>query len=170
MKIKGNKNRILQLGLFVFVLINNIACYGQVIQRETVNCGDYQVIIPLYQDFKRNDFRYEEGYYRDYYFTNPEGLITIHYGSMIVRPMINNDSTTIISESFVEGVEKERRGFFVKDKKKKIFREKYILPYSITIIYITEYGLEKFENIINNIRIIHKPIIHKFDEDHSNRH
>ena len=73
---------------------------------------------------------------------------------MITKPIINNDNAIILSESFIEGVEKERRGFFIKENRKKIFREKEIIPYSISILYMVEKDSILFDNIINNMRII----------------
>lgn len=154
MKTRSKKNDIRYLWLFVLIQTTCMACYGQTCITDTIEFGKYKLIIPLFQGYRIHEFHYEEGTFRDYYFADSSGLLTIHYGTMVSKPIINNDNAIILSQSFIEGVEKERRGFFIKENRKKIFREKEIIPYSISILYMVEKDSILFDNIINNMRII----------------
>jgi hypothetical protein len=97
MKTRSKKNDIRYLWLFVLIQTTCMACYGQTCITDTIEFGKYKLIIPLFQGYRIHEFHYEEGTFRDYYFADSRGLLTIHYGTMVSKPIINNDNAIILS-------------------------------------------------------------------------
>ena len=82
--------------------------------------------------------------------------IVFHFGSMVNLPLTDL-SDKIIESRFILGKDvRIIRGYYVKNGRKKFFREDNFFRYNITIVYynVEITALDRYEHYFNNVKII----------------
>ena len=126
--------------------------------------GDkYKLIIDLpFLSFKSIS-PYEEGFFVSYS-NNDTSVLTIHYGSMVSKPLIKENECTVLNNFILENKFQELSGFCIVtnnifSKAKKYFKEMDFTNPNITVMYewVNESEIDKYNKILENIKIIKNP-------------
>ena len=123
---------------------------------DTIDCYSEKVIIeyPLLSKAKYDN--YEEGFFKMISCYPDTAAIVFHFGSMVNLPLTDL-SDKIIESRFILGKDvRIIRGYYVKNGRKKFFREDNFFRYNITIVYynVETTALDRYEHYFNNVKII----------------
>lgn len=150
--MNGIKNKFIFF-LFLSFTLNII---GQT-KVDTISINDKKVIIeyPIPSTVRWQN--YEEGSFMLICCSKDTALITVHYGSMVGLPLVNQKNKVVQSLYSIEGDIKITRGFVRKENElKKFYREDNLNKVGFNIVYenVPEEKVAEYERYFNNIKII----------------
>jgi hypothetical protein len=118
------------------------------------------MIIEIPSKSHSHDDSYEEGFFRSITCFLDSAVITVHCGSMVNLPLIDQKKYTVTSKFVLYKDIQVLRGYCVilngNIRRKRYFREEDYFKYGITIMYeyVDESKLSYYDYILNNIKII----------------
>lgn len=121
---------------------------------DTIDCYNEKVIIEYPLLSKARYDRYEEGFFKTIYCYPDSAILTIHYGSMVNLPLTDLTDKKIESTFILGKVIKIIRGSYVKNGRKKFFREDHYFSTSIVYENIEATALDRYEYYFNNVKIL----------------
>jgi hypothetical protein len=165
MKAERKNNQIVRY-LFLLLLSLNV---NNVVSQENFNIDtllfgeSYKILINIPDSYRKNVTNYEEGTFISYFNVSDFSTITVHFGSMVSLPLIN-DSSCIVSDTFISSNKgqleiRKIKGYCITkfiQNQNLFFREDDYLMYNLSFVYenISFENIDKFEKIFDNIKII----------------
>lgn len=129
------------------------------IKADTIKCSNYQMIIELPIKSHSHYQTYEEGFFQTISCFLDSAVITIHCGSMVNLPLINQAKYTVTSKFVLDNDVRVLRGYYDIFHngiiRRKYFREENYFKSGITVMYenVDESDLRYYDYILNNIKI-----------------
>ena len=149
--MRGKKNKIILILLCFTTFV-----FGQTQTKvDTILCFDKNIIIEYPSISKINIVNYEEGYFKTINCILDTAVITIHCGRMVNLPLTDLTDKTIDSKFILGKDIRSIRGYYIRNGRKKYFREDNYFKYGITIVYenVEKISLIYYEHFFNNIKI-----------------
>ncbi len=144
--------------LLVSLTICNNLLWATNLKSDTLSFSDESLIINLPRYDKVFIQKYEEGYFKTYFYAEDSIIFTIHCGTMVNLPIINYPSyheKTIISNGKIKKIE---RRWKISDTKKgkRYYREDDYLRDYFHLMYenVPRKRRKEFDAVIDNITII----------------
>ncbi len=137
--------------LIAFIFSTNVFCQG-ITKSDTINffCGGYngpyslKTVVP--KGYQLSEWRYTEGYFKTFTYSD-SSIITIHCGSSIKIPILNDKALKIISKT-----EKSRKGI---DKiNGKYWREDNFGVANIYYKYVSNDHLYQYDLTFDSFKIV----------------
>lgn len=126
---------------------------------DTIRWSQYQMIINIPLTSHSHLDTYEEGFFRTISCLSDSAVITIHCGSMVNLPLIDQKKYLTSSVFLLNKDVRVMRGYreYLSNgvKKRRYFREENYFKYGITVMYenIDESKLTYYDSILNNIKV-----------------
>lgn len=164
MKAERKNKQIKWLLLFLLLFnLNNIVSQ-EILNVDTLLLGkSHKVLINIPDTYRKKVTNYEEGIFISYFNVSDFSMITIHFGSMVSLPLVN-DSSCVISDTFLLNNKgrleiRKIKGYcaskIIPDQN-LFFREDDYLKYNVSFVYenVALENVDKLNKIFDNIKMI----------------
>jgi len=165
-KTKAKRTKIKTVFIFLIISclglgLNKISAQNKHVDgADTVILGQYEIIIKLPTRCIKTITNYEEGFFVTYTSLDT-AILSVHYGSMVSKPLISERKCTIVNRFYFESEIEVITGFCLLNdsvfyNKERNFREMDFIKRKITIMYesVDKSKTSIYNNVLDNIKIL----------------